>query len=54
MSKKASQTTRKTTSIKINPDLWRQYKSIAVLKGKDISELLEELIQKEIENDKKK
>ena len=53
MSRKASGNNRKTTSIKINPDLWRQYKSIAVLKGKDMSDLLEELIQKEIDKDKK-
>ena len=54
MARPLSGKNRKTTSIKVNPDLWRQYKSIAVLKGKDISDLLEDLIQKEIEKENKK
>lgn len=54
MGRKPSDKNRKTTSIKIKPELWRQFKSIAVLRGKDISDILEDLVQKEIEKESKK
>lgn len=39
---------RKTTSIKIDDDLWHQFKMRALEKRMDISELLEQLIKKEL------
>lgn len=37
---------RKTTSIKVDEDLWKKFKIKAIEKGKDISTYLEELIKK--------
>jgi len=40
---------RKTTSIKINPDVWDRFKIYAIQKKIDMSELLEKMIEKEVE-----
>jgi len=40
---------RKTTSIKIDPELWKKVKIYCINKGIDISEYLEELIKKDLE-----
>ncbi|MDO8647061.1 MAG: hypothetical protein Q7R70_01435 [Candidatus Diapherotrites archaeon] len=45
---------RKTTSIKVDPEFWKQVKSYTALKGIDISDLLEDLLKKELEKEKKK
>ena len=37
---------RKTTSIKIDEDLWKKFKIRAIEKNKEISTYLEELIRK--------
>ena len=37
---------RKTTSIKIDDELWKEFKIKAIEKDKDISTYLEELIKK--------
>jgi len=39
---------RKTTSIKINPDIWDKFKIYAIQKKVDMSELLEKMIEKEL------
>ncbi len=39
---------RKTTSIKIDEDLWKRVKIKCIKKGKEISEYLEELIKKDL------
>jgi len=39
---------RKTTSIKISPDIWDKFKIYAIQKKIDMSELLEKMIEKEI------
>jgi len=39
---------RKTTSIKINPDIWDKFKIYAIQKKIDMSELLEKMIEKEL------
>lgn len=54
MGRKPSNKNRKTTSIKVNPELWRQFKSIAVLRGQDISDLIEAMLKKEINKENKK
>ena len=41
-------TERKTTSIKINPDLWIEARQYAIGKGISVSDLIEKLIKKEI------
>jgi predicted HicB family RNase H-like nuclease len=40
--------TKETTSIKIDPELWREAKIYAIKKGISISNLLEQLIKKEL------
>lgn len=37
---------RKTTSIKINPEIWDKFKIYAIKKKIDMSEILEEMIEK--------
>lgn len=37
---------RKTTSLKIDEDLWKEVKIHCIKEGKEISEFLEELIKK--------
>lgn len=39
---------RESTSIKINPKIWKQFKIIAAFLDKDISVLLEEVISEKI------
>ncbi|HLD11151.1 MAG TPA: hypothetical protein VJB89_03655 [Candidatus Nanoarchaeia archaeon] len=39
---------RKTTSIKIDPELWKELKIHCIKIGKDVSMFLEELIGKEL------
>jgi len=40
--------TRQTTSIKIDPKLWKEAKIYAIRKGVNLSELIEQLLKKEI------
>jgi len=40
---------RKTTSIKVNPALWKEFKKYAIDQEKDLSDLLEEMIRRELE-----
>jgi len=42
---------RKTTSIKINPDIWDKFKIYAIQKKVDMSDILEEMIKKELKKD---
>ena len=39
---------RKTTSIKINPEMWKKVKKHCIDKEMDISDYLEELIDKDL------
>jgi len=39
---------RKTTSIKIEPNLWKEFKKHAIDQDKDLSDILEEIIRKEL------
>lgn len=39
---------RVTTSIKIDPELWKEVKKLAIDKGVTVSELLESLVRKEV------
>jgi hypothetical protein len=39
---------RKTTSIKVNPQLWKEFKKQAIDYDKDLSDLLEDLIRKHL------
>ena len=41
---------RKTTSIKINPQLWKEVRKHCIDKEVDISEYLEKLIQESLKN----
>lgn len=41
-------TQRVTTSIKINPELWKEVKKHCIDKDKEVSEYLEELIKKDL------
>jgi hypothetical protein len=38
---------RKTTSIKVDPELWKEFKKHAIDLDTDISDLVEQLIKKE-------
>ena len=40
---------RKTTSIKIDPELWKKVKILCINKGIDVSIYLEELIKKDMQ-----
>ena len=44
---------KKTTSIKIDPDVWKEARIYAIGKGTNISELVETLLKKEISKGKK-
>jgi len=44
---------RKTTSIKINPTIWDNFKIYAIQKKVDMSELLEKMIEKELKKNEK-
>lgn len=39
---------RETTSIKIDPELWKEAKKYAIDKGISLSELIEDLLKKKI------
>ena len=39
---------RKTTSIKVDPPLWKELKKRAIDRDKDLSDILEEMIRKEL------
>jgi hypothetical protein len=39
---------RKTTSIKIEEDIWKEVRIYCIQKGTDISDYLEELIKKDL------
>lgn len=41
-------TERKTTSIKVNPQLWKEVKKYCIDKNMGVSDFLENLIKKEI------
>jgi macrodomain Ter protein organizer (MatP/YcbG family) len=41
-------TERKTTSIKVEPQLWKEFKKYAIDKDKDLSDMLEEMIEREL------
>jgi post-segregation antitoxin (ccd killing protein) len=40
---------RKTTSIKVNPDLWKETKKLAIDRGIEVSELVEGALRKELQ-----
>lgn len=39
---------RKTTSIKVNPDLWREFKVRSIRTNTDISDILDRMIRREM------
>ncbi len=39
---------RKVTSLKVDPELWKQAKKLAIDRGTSLAELIEELIRKEL------
>jgi hypothetical protein len=39
---------RKTTSVKVDPELWKEFKKHAIDQDKDISSMLEEIIKREL------
>jgi len=39
---------RKTTSVKVNPDLWKEFKKLAIDKDKDLSDMLEQMIKEKV------
>ncbi len=41
---------RKTTSIKIDPELWKKVKKHCIDKDMDISDFIEDLLKKNIKN----
>jgi len=40
---------RKTTSIKVEPQLWKETKKLAIDRGVDVSELVESALKKELQ-----
>lgn len=42
---------RKTTSIKVDPKLWKEVKKLCIDKDMDISDYIESLLQKDIKNE---
>jgi post-segregation antitoxin (ccd killing protein) len=40
---------RKTTSIKVQPELWKETKKLAIDRGIDVSELVEQVLRKELQ-----
>ena len=44
---------KKTTSLKIDDELWKEVKIHCIKQGKDISEYIEELIKLNLKNPKK-
>jgi hypothetical protein len=49
-----SEEIRQTTSIKMTPSVWKEFKKLAIDRDKDVSELLEEMIKKELDIERKK
>ena len=45
---------RETTSIKINPEIWKETKKYCIDKNITISQLIEELLKKEIKQGEKR
>lgn len=45
---KSSKPIRETTSIKVNPELWKQVKIHCIQNNIEVSEFLEQLIKKEL------
>lgn len=43
---------KKTTSIKVDPDLWKKAKKLAIDRGTTIGALVEQLLKRELEKDK--
>ncbi len=43
---------RKTTSIKVDPELWKKAKKHCIDKDIDMSELIEQLLKKELSREK--
>lgn len=41
---------KKTTSIKIDEDLWKEFRILSLKRGIDVSKVLEKLIKKELKN----
>mgnify|MGYP001043443958 CR=1 FL=1 len=41
-------TERKTTSVKIDPRLWKELKKYAIDQDKDLSDILEEMIRERV------
>ena len=39
---------KKTTSIKVDPQLWKEFKKHAIDQDKDLSDVLEEIIKREL------
>lgn len=39
---------RKTTSIKVDPQLWKEFKKFAIDQDRDLSDILEKLIKREL------
>jgi len=39
---------RKTTSIKVHPELWKETKKLAIDRGIEVSELVETALKKEL------
>lgn len=39
---------RKVTSLKVDPELWKQARKLAIDRGISLAELIEELIKKEL------
>lgn len=39
---------RKTTSLKVDEELWKKFKIKCIMDGRDISDEIEELIKKEV------
>ncbi|KHO48375.1 MAG: hypothetical protein QT00_C0001G0393 [archaeon GW2011_AR5] len=54
MTEEKTKVVRKTTSIKINPDLWKEVKKYCIDKDMDISDMLENLLRKELKTAKGK
>ena len=54
MTEEKTKVVMKTTSIKINPDLWKEVKKYCIDKDMDISDMLENLLRKELKTAKGK
>jgi macrodomain Ter protein organizer (MatP/YcbG family) len=39
---------RKTTSIKVDPQLWKDFKKLAIDQDKDLSDVLEQMIREKV------